>query len=323
MIRIICSIVIFSVLFPWVALSADVYDFIPRHSEQVIQINLTDIPGMESFRKDLVDTVSRQTGFDGKSDKSVDISKDIAKILVVNPKLTEDETFIFVALKVPESDFCRNLEKLTGSRHSVVRRGTRLERQFVLPEGNSFFGIPSKKRTFVYAFPGSGVAVFAKDTLVRYFDQKKNLLGLLKADRTALQNPLALAAGFTRISPQLQEDYPLFPPFYQTVYSLSAGKAGSIRLQGVFSCVDTEAAALVQQQLRQYVTIGGFLLNQYDPELMREWVQQIKVQSSRTVVTVKGELSRAFLDRLAAASEQMSGDAAGTGTAQPKKSQGK
>jgi len=321
MIHIRCSIVVFSVLFPWFFLSADVYDFIPRHSEQVIQINLTDIPGMESFQKDLVGTVSRQTGFDGKSDQPVDISKDVAKILVVTPKLTEDETFIFAALKVPEKDFCRNLEKLTGSRHSIVRRGNRIERQFVLSEGNPFFGVPSKKRTFAYAFPGNGVAIFAKDTLDRYFGMKG--LGLPKADRTALQNSRALAAGFTRISPQLQEDYPLLPPFYQTIYSLSAGPAGSIRLQGVFSCADTEAAALVQQQLQQYVTVGGFLLNQYDPELMREWMQQIKVQSSQTVVTVKGDLSRAFLDRLAAASERMSGDAAGKGTPPSKKSQGK
>ena len=319
MIRVRCSAVVFSILFPLAALTAEVYDFIPRHSEQVIQINLTDIPGMENVRSDLVNTVSRQGGFDGKSDKSVDISKDITKIMAVTPKLTEDETFIVVTLKVPESEFCRHLEQLTGMRHSPVRRGNRIERQFVLPEGSPFFGIPSKKRTFVYAFPAVGVVVFAKDTLDRYFAQIGR--GLSKADRTALQNPLALVAGFTKLSPQLLADYPLLPPFYQTVYSLSAGTAGSIRLQGEFSCSDAESAEQVKQQLQQYVMVGGFLLNQYDPELMREWMQQIKVNTRQTVVTVKGDLSRAFLERLTAASEKMSADAGGTGTPPSEKSQ--
>ena len=308
MIRNRCSAVIFSVLFPLAAMTADIYDFIPRQSDQVIQINLTDTPETESIRKDLIGTVSRQTGFDGASDKSVDIMKDISKIVVVNPNLTEDETLIFLELKVSEKDFCRDLEKLTGSRHSTVSRGNRIERQFVQPENMTFFGIPYKKRVFAYAFPDPKVAVFAKNSLDSYYARKP--LGLLKAERSSLQKPLALVAGFTRMNPQLLEDHPLLPPFYQTVYSLSAGQAGSVRLLGEFSCSDAESAEQVRQLFLQYVSISGFLLNQYDPELMREWMQQIKVTSSQTVVTVKGELSRAFLERLAAASEQMSDRAA-------------
>lgn len=321
MIRNRFSVVIFSVLLPVVALTADIYDFVPRQSDQVIQIDLTDIPGMESVKKDLTDTFSRQTGIDGKSDKYVAISKDIAKILIVTLNLTEDETFVIVGLRVPENDFCRDLEKLTGVQHAVVKRASRIERQFVLQKGNSILGIPFKKRTFVYSFPAVGVAVFAKNTLDRYFAGKP--WGLPKADRTPFQYPTALVSGFTRMNPQLLQDNPLLPPFYRTVYSLSAGQAGSIRFQGEFSCTDAESAEMVKQQLRQYVNIGGFLLNQYDPELMREWMQQVKINSSSTAVTVNGELSRAFLERLAAASEQMSA-AVRTGRKPPRnKSQGK
>ena len=302
-------------------MAADIYDFVPRQSDQVIQIDLTDIPGMESVKNDLAGTFSRQTGIDGKSDKYATISKDIAKILIVTPNLTEDETFVIVGLKVPENDFCRDLEKLTGTQHTVVKHGNRIERQVVLQKGNSLLGVPYKKRTFVYSFPAVGVAVFAKKTLDRYFTNKP--WGLLKPDRTPFQNPLALVSGFTRMNPQLLQDNPLLPPFYRAVYSLSPGQAGSIRFQGEFSCTDAKSAEIVKQQLRQYVNIGGFLLNQYDPELMREWMQQVKINSSPTAVTINGELSRAFLERLAAASEQMSA-AVRTGRKPPRtKSQGK
>ena len=283
--------------------AADVIDFVPRHSRQVLQINLADIAGMEMTRDDMIRSVFRQAGFEkGKNDADEFISL-IDKILIVTPVLTESETFVFVKTKVKENEFCRSLHEKTGIRQISVKNGTRTEYQIILPETSKFPGIARRQRIFVFTFLTENIAVFAKDSLINYWKYKN--LGLSKQKRKYLNIPQALAAGFVEPEPAFMQENPFLPPFQEAVYSLAAGPAGSLCIRAWAECQDETIANQTQMFLQQYIMVGGMLLNQAAPELMQEWINSVKVSRTGTKVFIRGDFSRDFINRLTTASEKL------------------
>ena len=60
---------VITVILPQFLCANEIYRFIPSNSQQVLQVNLNDLAGMESIRQDLVSNINRQTGLDPKNEK--------------------------------------------------------------------------------------------------------------------------------------------------------------------------------------------------------------------------------------------------------------
>lgn len=303
--RIILFMALIAAALPRTLCANDIYRFIPRHSQQVVQINLSDITGLETVKQDLIRNVNRQTGLDQKDDKMLNFGSFIDKIIAVTPDLTVDETCIFVQFKISEAEFCRKLEELAGVKLILVPGTRPAERRFVLQGNQLFPGIVLEKRTFALAFLTGNVAVIAKNDLSFY--RKFKELGLDERKRKELTVPHALAAGYTEISAQLLAENPFLPRILRAVYSLAAGKDESLYIRVSATCADEELANQTLMQVQQYVMIGGIVLNQLDPELMQEWMTSVKVNRDKTAVNLNAYFSKRFITRLAEGSEKMTG----------------
>ena len=278
----------------------EIYRFIPSNSQQVLQINLKDLAGMESIRQDLVSNLNRQTGLDPKNEKVQDFGNLIEKIIAVTPDLMVDETFIFVKFKITEAEFCRKIEELTGSKLVPVPGPAPVERRFII-EGNHIFpGVALKKRTFAVRFLGPNVAVFAKEGLSNY----RSTAGLPEKKRKELDVPKALVSGFVEFTPEFLADNPYLPQIQRAVYSLSGEKDGSVRIQATAGCADEKMANQTLIQIQQYVMVGGLMLNQVDQELMQEWITSIRAGRDKNTVSVNAFFTKSFITRLTAASEK-------------------
>ncbi|MBQ9337039.1 MAG: hypothetical protein IJS14_07080 [Lentisphaeria bacterium] len=278
--------------------AAEVLDFVPPAARMVFRIDLAEnLPGLNDVREDLLTTVSRQSGFDEKNNKSSNISKLLQEITVVTPNLTEDYSFVVVKTKVTEQVFCSELEKMTGVQPKSVKTGKTSEYRMAFAN----FGVGSvlapKQRTFAFAFVADKIAVFSKDSLERFRSFQK--LGLDPKDRKLLLVPKTIAAGFVKMDPEFLLENPLLPPFDLAVTSLAAGPAGSLVVNMSFTAADKPAAKQLQKYLQQMVMVGAMLLNQTDEDLMQEWMTSVKVKREENTVLVKGVFTRFFIDRLA------------------------
>ena len=279
----------------------EIYKFIPSNSQQVLQINLKDLAGMESIRQDLVSNINRQTGLDPKNEKVQDFSNLIEKVVAVTPDLMVDETFIFVKFKIKEAEFCRKIEELTGTKLVSVPGTSPAERRFTV-EGNHIFpGIALKKRTFAVRFLSPNVAVFAKDSLSNY----RSTPVLPENKRKELDVPKALVAGFVEFSPGFLADNPYLPQIQRAVYSLTAENDGAVRINASALCADEKMANQTLVQIQQFVMVGGLMLNQADPELMQEWITSVRAARDKNAVSINAFFTKSFISRLAAASEKV------------------
>ena len=109
-----CLIVLINIFSAAFLTAAEIYDFIPRHSQQVLQINLDVLQGMESFQDDMVRNVFRHSGIENKKYNINDFNSLVEKIVIVTPGLTEDLTFVLIETRMPETEFCRRLEEMTA-----------------------------------------------------------------------------------------------------------------------------------------------------------------------------------------------------------------
>lgn len=294
-----------AIIFPQFLCANEIYTIIPSNSQQVLQINLKNLAGMESIRQDLVGNINRQTGLDPKNEKVQDFSNLVEKVVAVTPDLMVDETFIFVKFKITEAEFCRKIEELTGSRLVPVPGTNPVERRFTV-EGNHIFpGVALKKRTFAVMFRSPKVAVFAKDRLSNYL--KFSGLGLSERKRKELDPPMALVSGFVEFTPEFLADNPYLPQIQRAVYFLSGGKDGSVRIQASAACADEKMANQTLIQIQQYVMVGGLMLNQVDPELMQEWITSVRAGQDKNAVSLNAFFTKSFISRLAAASEKAAG----------------
>ena len=291
-----------TVILPQFLCANEIYRFIPSNSQQVLQINLKDLAGMESIRQDLVSNINRQTGLDPKNEKMQDFGNLIEKIIAVTPDLMVDETFIFVKIKITEAEFCRKIEELTGSKLVPVPGPAPVERRFII-EGNHIFpGVALKKRTFAVRFMGPNVAVFAKDSCFKL--GLFSSIGISEKKLKELNMPKALVSGFVEFTPEFLADNPYLPQIQRAVYSLSGEKDGSVQIQAAAVCADEKMASQTQIQVQQFVMVGGLMLNQVDPELMQEWITSVRVGRDKNAVSLNAFFTKSFINRLAAASEK-------------------
>ena len=297
-----------AVMFLFNALYAnEIYQFIPANSQQVLQVNLNAVAGMETIQQDLVRNINRQTGLDPKNEKLQNFGSLVERLVAVTPDLMVDETFIFVKIKIPEAEFCRKIEELTGSK-LVPLPGTKpVERRFTL-EGNQVFpGVALKKRTFAVMFLSGNVAVFAKNDLSNYRKINKGP-GISEQLRKELNPPKALAAGFVVFTADFLAENPYLPQIRRARYALSAEKDGSLRIKASAVCPDKKMAKQTLAQVQQFVMVGGMMLNQLDPELMQEWITSVRVGRDKNEVAVNAFFTRDFINRLAAASEKLTAE---------------
>jgi len=291
-----------TVILPQFLCANEIYRFIPSNSQQVLQINLKDLAGMESIRQDLVSNINRQTGLDPKNEKVQDFSNLIDKVVAVTPDLMVDETFIFVKFKITEAECCRKIEELTGTKLVTVPGIKPVERRFTV-EGNHIFpGVALKKRTFAVRFMGPNVAVFAKDSCFKL--GLFSSIGISEKKLKELNVPKALVSGFVEFTPDFLADNPYLPQIQRAVYSLSGGKDGSVRIQASAVCADEKMANQTLIQIQQYVMVGGLMLNQVDQELMQEWITSIRAGRDKNTVSVNAFFTKSFITRLTAASEK-------------------
>ena len=283
----------------------DIYKFIPRNSQQVLQVNLSSIIGMETIKQDLIRNVNRQAGLDQKNDKLLNFSDLIEKIVVVTPDLTVDRTYLFVKFKMTETEFCRKLEETAGVKLVTVPGSSPVERRFSFDGEQLFPGAAMKKRTFALAFLTGNVAIIAKDDLTGYRQIKDT--GLSRTKQLELQKPKKLAAGFVELTPAFLAENPYLPQIQRAVYSLSAGNDGSLQINASAVCADEQTANQTLMQVQQYIMVGGIVLNQLDPELMQEWLVSVKAVRDQNAVSVNGNFTRSFINRLSEASEKLAG----------------
>ena len=115
-----CLIVLINIFSAAFLTAAEIYDFIPRHSQLAVQINLDVLQDMENLRDDMVRNVIRHSGIENKKYNVNDFNSLVEKIIIVTPVLTEDLTFVLIKTRIPETEFCRRLEEMTGIRQKVV-----------------------------------------------------------------------------------------------------------------------------------------------------------------------------------------------------------
>ena len=289
--------------------AAEILDFVPPAAQHVFRIDLTgNIGGLEEVRNDLLTTASRQSGFDEKDGKSLNISKLLNEIVIVTPNLTEDFTFVLVKTKMTEKDFCAELAKMTGTQPVSVKDTRPQEYRIELAN----FGIGSlvapKKRVFAFAFLTENIAVWTKDSLAPFRAFKNR--GLNAADRKGLTVPKIIAAGFVKMDPNFLLDNPLVPPFDRADGIIAPGPAGSLRVDLRFAAAEKSAAKQLQKYLQQMVMIGAMLLNQTDEDLMMEWMSSIKVKREENIVTVNALFTQFFISRLAGMAGRQIGETA-------------
>ena len=291
-----CLIVLINVFSAAFQTVAGIYDFIPRHSQQVLQINLDVLRGMENLRDDMIRNVFRHSGIDNKKYNVNDFNSLVEKMVVVTPVLTEDLTFVLIRTRMPETEFCRRLEEVTGIRQKVVGTPPSRIRTITFTGSEIFPGLSTKKRTVSFVFLAPDIAVFAKDDLKawnRFRDR-----GLPDQSRKKLAVPKALAAGFLKTTPEFLADNPLLPQVVSASYSLSPGPANSLLIKAAASCADEKFADLTQKQFQQYVMVGGIFLNQIDPELMQDWITSVRINREKNRIFLNAFFTRQFLTRL-------------------------
>ena len=299
-----CLIVLINVFFSAFLTAAEIYDFIPRHSQQALQINLDVLQGMESFQDDMVRNVFRHSGIDNKKYNTNEFNSLIEKIIIVTPVLTEDRIFVLIKTRMPEQEFCRRLEEITGIRQTIAGTPPAQVRTVTFSESELFSGLPYKKRTFAFTFLKPDIAVFAKNDLTawrQYGDR-----GLPEQSRKKLAVPKALAAGFLKTSPEFLADNPLLPQILKASYAIFPGPAKSLVIKAAASCADEKSADLTQKQFQQYIMVGGIVLNQVDPELMQDWLSSVRINREKNRILLNAFFTRQFLTKLENASGKLS-----------------
>ena len=297
-------IVLMNMAFPVFLTAADIYDFIPRHSQQAIQINLNVLQGMESLRDDMVRNVFRHSGIENKKYNINDFNNLVEKIIIVTPVLTEDLSFVLIQTRMPEKEFCHRLEEMTGIRQTLAGTPSAQVRTVTFSGAEILPGLPTKKRTFAFAFLSPDIAVFAKDDLTAWRQYRDP--GLSEQKRKNLAVPKALAAGFFETTPAFLADNPFLPQILGMSYSLSPGPANSLLIKAAAFCADEKMADLTHKQFQQYVMVGGIFLNQVDPELMQDWLTSVRINRDKNRIFLNAFFTREFLTRLESASVKLS-----------------
>ena len=298
-----CLIVLINMLSAAFLTAAEIYDFIPRHSQQVLQINLDVLQGMENLRDDMVRNVFRHSGIENKKYNINDFNSLVEKMVIVTPVLTEGLAFVLIKTRMPEMEFCRRMEEMTGIRQKVAGTPSSRIRTVTFSGSEIFPGLSTEKRTFSFAFLTPDIAVFAKNDLNtwgRYGDR-----GLPDPIRKKLAVPKALAAGFFKTTPEFLADNPLLPQILSASYSLSPGPANSLLIKAGASCADEKTADLIQKQFQQYVMVGGIFLNQVDPELMQDWISSVRIVRDKNHIFLNAFFTRQFLTRLESALDKL------------------
>ena len=281
---------------------SDLFDFVPRNSCQVLKLDLVAIEKMEIWQNDTFKNFSRQANFDGEKYNPRQISGMATEILIVNPVLMKDTTFIFVRTELTKEAFLSKLEQITGVRHISVKTRNRTEYRITLPPIQFPPGDTPASRTFSFAFLSPHSIVFAKDSLDDFWTFKP--LGLPLEKRKYFQAKNFLAGGFLETDPAFLQEKSFLPPFQRLIYFFAADPPGALRFQAEAACVDKAAANQVLMMFQQYVMIGGLFFNQAAPELMQEWTQGINILQNDTVVRMKADFSKGFLTRLLSAAEK-------------------
>ena len=299
-----CLIVLMNGAFAALLTAAEIYDFIPRHSQQAIQINLDVLQRMENLRDDVVRNVFRHSGIDNKKCNINNFNGLVKKIIIVTPVLTDDLTFVLIKTGMPETEFCRRLEEVTGIRQTLVGTPPARFRTVTFAGSELFPGLPTKKRTFAFAFLAPDIAVFAKDDLKAW--QQCGNPGLPEEKRKRLALPKAFAAGFFETTPEFLADNPLLPQIRSASYFLSPGPADSLLIGAAASCADEKTAELTQKQIQQYIMVGAIILNQVDPDLMQDWLSSVRVDRKQNRIRLNAFFTRQFLTKLDNASDKLS-----------------
>ena len=284
--------------------AAEIYDFIPRHSQLAVQINLDVLQDMENLRDDMVRNVFRHSGIENKKYNVNDFNSLVEKIIIVTPVLTEDLTFVLIKTRIPETEFCRRMEEMTGIRQTIAGTPPARVRTVTFSGSKMFPGLPSKNRTFAFTFLTPDIAVFAKDDLNawrQYGDR-----GLPEQTWKKLAVPKALTAGFLKTTPEFLTDNPMLPQIVKASYSLSPGPANSLVIKAAAVCADEKTAELTQKQFQQYIMVGGIILNQADPELMQDWLSSVRISREKNRILLNAYFTRQFLTRLENASNKLS-----------------
>ena len=298
-----CLIVLINVFSAVFQTAAGIYDFIPRHSQQILQINLDVLQGMENLRDDMVRNVFRHSGIENKKYNINDFNSLVEKIVIVTPVLTEDLTFVLIKTRIPETEFCRRMEELTGIRQKAVGTPPSRVRTVTFSGSEMFFGLSNKKRTFSFVFLTPHIAVFAKDDLKAW--ERFRDRGLPDQTRKTLAVPKALAAGFLKTTPEFLADNPLLPQVVSASFSLLPGPANSLLIKAAASCADEKSADLTQKQFQQYIMVGGIFLNQVDPELMQDWITSVRIDREKNRIFLNAYFTRQFLTRLESALDKL------------------
>lgn len=301
--RIYCLSVLINLFFTAVLTGAEIYDFIPRHSQQAVQINMNVLQGAEDLRDDMIRNFFRHSGIENKKYNINDFNGLIEKIIIVTPDLTEDLTFVLIKTRMPEKEFCRRLEELTGIRQTTVGNPPAPVRTVTFAGSEIFPGLSTKKRTFAFAFLTPDIAVFAKDNLNAWRQYRDR--GLPESKRKHLAVPKAIAAGFLEMTPDFLAEYPLLPQILSASYSLSPGPADSLLIKAAASCANEKTAELTQKQFQQYVMVGGIVLNQVDPELMQDWLTSVRISREKNRILLNAFFTRQFLTKLEKASDKL------------------
>lgn len=296
-------IFLYFLLFSGILSAANLMDFVPRRASQIVRIDVQAVSAWKIFQDDLSSVVSRQTKIDGLKDNPFTMKELVDEIIIVTPVLTEEDTFVFVKTRVPEKMFCQKLEELFGARHISVEVMNRTEKRISLPAMRLSFGPKSGKRTLAFAFLAENMAVFAENSLEKYWNCK--IYGLSKQIRQSFWVPNFLAVGRLEMEPRFLQEHPFLPPFQRLVYSFARGPAESLQIKATVGCGSEEAANRVQMQVQQYVMMGGIILNQVSPELMQEWINLVKISRKNNEIFVQGDFSRSFLNAMMNASGQL------------------
>ena len=271
--------------------AAGIADFIPRQSQQVIQINMTEILGKGNVANLTVSETFRHIGFQTEMLNRPDIRKLFEYIWVVTPDLTKKDTFIFVRTGMTEPAFTAAFSRLAGGRHVSVNGS---ERSLKLTVPSKVPGMPDTTRTVVYRFLSADTAVFAVDSLVSYWKLPR---GIPAGELQEKLIPDAWISGFTAADKRFQQKYPVIPPFRRAVYSVR-GSSRDLSLNCRLAAVDAQSAEQLCGVFQQYVLLGGVLLNKAEPELVQDWISAFRISRNGSAVSVTAVFPESFLSRL-------------------------
>lgn len=291
-----CIIFAFALL-PGLGLSAaGISDFIPRQSQQVIRINVTEILGKGNVSSLVALETFRHIGFQTDMLNRPDIKNLCEYILVVTPDLTKKGTFVFVKTKMTEPAFTAAFSRLAGGRHVSVNGS---ERSLKLTLPSNVPGEPDSVKTIVYRFLSSDVVVFAVDSLASYWRHPRGVPAGELRDNLI---PDAWISGFTAADKRFQQKYPFIPPFRRAVYSVR-GSSRDLSLNCRLTAADEQSAGLLCGAFQQNVVLlGGIMLNKAAPELVQDWINAFRISRNGSAVSVTAVFPESFLNRLSAAS---------------------